>query len=160
MSRLSVITLPFLIAALATTGITQAVAQQTSGPMSTQEGDTIMIVVHRVPEANKAAYERWMTQVWWPAAQKAGRAFPGYGKSLSARRRFVPAQPAEKGMLTYMFVYPNLPGGTLPQSKNGGMGAALEASGMPAAQINSELGKFKALGATVDVYMLAQHEYK
>lgn len=149
-----------VIAILATVAPRSVLAQQGSGPMSTHEGDTIMVVVHRVPAARKAAYERWMTQIWWPAAQKAGQAVPAYGKSLSERRRFVPARPVEKGMLTYMFIYPYMPDAALPQTTSRGVGAALQASGMPAAQMKRELRKFKALGATADTYVLVQHEYE
>jgi hypothetical protein len=153
--------LVLLITALATVGSPRAAtAQQTSGILGTHEGDTITVVVQRVPVRRKAAYERWMTQVWWPAAQKAGQNVAAYGKTLSERRRFVPAEPAERGVLTYMFIYPASPNSALPATKHKGVGAALEASGMPAAQVNRELRKFQALGVTVNIYRLVQHEYQ
>jgi hypothetical protein len=153
--------LVLLIATFATVGFPQAATtQQTPGVVGTHEGDTITIIVQRVPVGRKAAYERWMTQVWWPAAQKAGQNVPEYGKALSERGRFVPAQPAERGVLTYMFIYPASPNSALPATKHKGVGAALEASGMPAAQVDRELKKFQALGVNVNLYRLVQHEYQ
>ena len=83
---------------------------------------------------------------------------PEYRRAIAERRRFVPAQPADTGNLTYVFVYPYSPAG--PQAKRKGLGAALELSGMSAEEIERQLKEFAALGVELDILPLVQREYE
>jgi hypothetical protein len=137
---------------------TQFLCAQAAGPIGMKEGDSLTVVVHHVPAAKRAQYERWMTTVWWPAARKAGSKSAEYGRAIKERRRYVPAEPADSGTLTYLFLYPHSPAGV--HTKRQGMGAALELSGMPAGDIDKQLADFEALGVKVEGLLLVQHEYR
>jgi hypothetical protein len=136
----------------------QRLHAQQAGPIRTREGDTVTVIIHRVPATNRAQYERWMTSVWWSAAQKAGAKSAEYRRAIGERRRFVPAEPADSGVLAYLFIYPHSPAGV--QTKRQGLGAALELSGMPADEIDKQLKAFDALGVKQEGLSLVQQEYR
>src|SRR4051812_22109173 len=61
-----------------------------SAQTRTVSGDTVWAVVHHVRPDVRAGYDSLMQQVWWPVALAAGKKYPGYGKQLAERRRYVP----------------------------------------------------------------------
>jgi hypothetical protein len=62
--------------------------------------------------------------------------------------------------LTYVFIYPYSPDSAAVATKRSGVGSALELSGMPAAQIDSQVTIFNSLDVKSESYDVVQHEYK
>ena len=98
--------LPLLLACARPT-----VTSVTSGPAQTayaaREGDTVLVLMHQVRATNRADYERFMTDVWYPRAKKFAAKTPNFGAALARRWRLVGTEPDEGDSLyTYMFLYP------------------------------------------------------
>jgi hypothetical protein len=125
--------------------------------MNTAEGDTVVIIVHQVRANQREDYERWMSQVWWPAVQKAAAKFPQAQAVVSHRSRFVPTEPTDDGTYTYFFVYPPTDPGL--RAKRTGIGAVLEASGMPDAQVDRELKTYQSLVSRATANRVVQRDY-
>jgi hypothetical protein len=125
--------------------------------MNTDEGDTIVIIVHQVRANQREEYERWMSEVWWPAVQKAAAKFPQAQAVFPHRSRFVPTEPADDGTYTYFFIYPPTDPGL--RTKRTGIGAMLEASGMPDTQVDRELKTFQSLVYHATANRVVQRDY-
>jgi len=101
-----------------------------------------------------------MTNVWWPAAHKVAEKYPDYAPVLAARRRFVPLEPSDTGMATYVFLYPVQGHGGEPETKHHGLAGTLEESGMPEAEIDRRMKAFDSLGVKLESFDLVQREYR
>ena len=84
----------------------QHLSAQQAGPLGPKEGDTVNVVIHHVPAAKRAEYERWMQTVWWAAAKKTGSKYSEWRRAYAERRRFVPTDNSRDTTLIYVFVYP------------------------------------------------------
>lgn len=85
---------------------------------TTQPGDTVSVVVHKVRADRRAQYDSLMRAVWWPAMEQAGKKNPGYARYAGRRRRYVPAEMGADSTYTYLYLY----FGTieLPEPRGGG----------------------------------------
>ena len=132
---------------------------QQAGPLGTKDGDTVNVVIHHVPAAKRADYERWMQTVWWTAAKNTGAKYPEWRRAYAERRRFIPTDRSTDTTLTYVFIYPYGPKEG-PKVKRPGVGAALESSGMADDDVDRELKEFHALGVKTESATLVQREYR
>lgn len=98
--------LPLLLACARSA--TTPAANVSGGPAYVaQEGDTVYVLLHKVRPGNRAEYERFMTEVWFPRAQKIGAKHAEYGAALARRWRLVGTEPTGSDSLyTYLFLYP------------------------------------------------------
>jgi hypothetical protein len=125
--------------------------------MNTGEEDTIVIIAHQVRSNRRDEYERWVSQVWLPATQRAAAKFPQAQAVFSHRVRFVPTAETDDSTFTYFFIYPSTDPGL--RTKRAGPGAALEASGMPDAEVDRELKTFEGLVYRVTAHRVVQRDY-
>ena len=78
-------------------------AQQPAFAVS--DGDSVSLLVHEVKAEDRDAYERFMSKVWWPAAQKAAAKYPKFKAVMAQRWRLAPTKPAD-GVYRYYFLFP------------------------------------------------------
>jgi uncharacterized protein (TIGR02246 family) len=118
-----------------------------------REGDTVVVLMHKVRPQRRVDYERFMTAVWFPRAQKYGAKDPEFGSALVRRWRLVATDPSERDSLyTYMFLYPAF----------GTLGSAYEMwrrIGLPAEQITRDSATLTALIERIDGFAAVRHEY-
>ena len=93
-------------------------------PLAIQEGDTVIILMHKVKPEHRAEYERFMREKWAPAAKKLASQNAAFAEVFNRRWRLVPLQAGDDSLLTYVFVYPQFrgdaPGGTWGIYRAGG----------------------------------------
>jgi hypothetical protein len=118
-----------------------------------QEGDTVVVLMHRVRPDRRAEYERFMTEVWFPRAQEFGAKHPEFGAALARRWRLVGTEPAESDSLyTFMFLYPGFEVG-------GGASKMWRQIGVPADQIARDSTALSALIERTDGFAAVRREY-
>jgi hypothetical protein len=151
MRRLA-LTLPLLLACARSTTISDA--NVSAGPAyAAREGDTVVVLMHKVRPDRRAEYERFMTEVWFPRAQKFGAKHPEFGAALARRWRLVGTEPAESDSLfTYMFLYPGLEVG-------GGASKMWRQIGVPEDQIARDSTAQSALIERMDGFAAVRREY-
>lgn len=114
-----------------TVGPWASVAAQQRG---TKPGDSVWVIVHHVRPDKRVQYDSLMQNVWWPAAQRAGKKYPEYGKQIKERRRYAPTELGSDSTYTYVYLYFGRP--DVPPSPGGGNNV-LRAAGLTKAQSDS-----------------------
>jgi ketosteroid isomerase-like protein len=90
---------------------TSTVTPQGGPTYAAQEGDSVVVLMHKVRPDHRAEYERFMTEVWFPRALRFGNVDLDFGAALARRWRLVSVAPSERDSLyTYMFLYPAFEG--------------------------------------------------
>ena len=89
-----------LLAACARSTATSDIASQGESAYAAREGDSVVVLVHKVRPDKRSEYERFMTEVWFPRAQKFGATHPEFGAALSRRWRLVGVEPGERDTLS------------------------------------------------------------
>lgn len=106
----------WLLAACARSTATSDVTSQGGPAYAAREGDSVVVLIHKVRPDKRAEYERFMTEVWFPRALKFGATHPEFGAALARRWRLVGTEPGERDSLyTYMFLYPAFEGLGAPE---------------------------------------------
>jgi hypothetical protein len=72
---------------------------------ATKAGDTVTVVIHHVLPAKRAEYDSLLQKVWAPAARRAGKKYPAFGKAFETRRRYVPTKMGADSTYTYVYLY-------------------------------------------------------
>lgn len=111
-------------------GVSNAAAQT----RVTKAGDSVFVVIHHVRADRRAQYDSIMRNIWWPAAQLAGKKYPAYGKQIAERRRYAPTEVASDSTYTYLYLYFGRP--DVPLAASGG-NYVLAAAGFSKAQSDS-----------------------
>ncbi len=117
-----------------------------------REGDSVVVLVHKVRSDNRSEYERFMTEVWFPRAQKFGATHQDFGAALAHRWRLVGTEPGERDSLfSYMFLYPAFEG----------IGAAemWRRIGVPEDQIARDSARQQGLIEISDGFAAVRREY-
>ena len=142
-----------LVAACARPTTTSDANVSRGAAYAAQEGDTVVVLMHRVRPDRRAEYERFMTEVWFPRAREFGVRHPKFGAALARRWRLVGAEPSESDSLyTYMFLYPGL--------EVGGSAAEMwRQIGVPADQVERDSAAQSALIESIDGFAAVRREY-
>lgn len=111
-------------------GVSNAAAQT----RVTKAGDSVFVVIHHVRSDRRAQYDSLMQNIWWPAAQRAGKKYPVYGKQIAESRRYEPTEIASDNTYTYLYLYFGRP--DVPLAASGG-NYVLAAAGFSKAQSDS-----------------------
>jgi hypothetical protein len=123
-SYLPAILLVTLACSASTSGQPAPSSEGVAPSLAIQEGDTVIILMHKVKAEHRADYERFMNDKWAPAAKKLASQNAAFGEAFRRRWRLVPLGAGDDSLLTYVFVYPafrgDAPGGTWAIYRAGG----------------------------------------
>jgi ketosteroid isomerase-like protein len=148
----SVFALPLLLACAGGTSSRNTPVPGPS-PYAAREGDTVLVLMHRVRPDKRADYERFMTDVWYPRARKYGARQPGFGAALNRRWRLVGTDPGQGDSLyTYMFLYP-------PYEPIDGASEMWRQIGVPEEQIAQDSSTQNSLVEIFDGFAAVRREY-
>jgi hypothetical protein len=103
--------LALLAACSSSTSNPQSEPSPSTAPMlEVSEGDTVIVFMHKVRPEHRSHYESFMTEKWYPAAQKLASKDAAFADAFSRRWRLVPLEAGDDSLLSYVFVYPMLRG--------------------------------------------------